>query len=232
MIENIDYVECKICGIRSSQLSTLHFRKHGLSTKQYKEQYGVTYTMCENQRKKTSIGVKKYMRSNPEAYWETHKRSRETYRVSDKTEGNKKRRAKLLGVPKPPRSDEMKINASRLTQQIGDNRRYKTGYFSDSYGESHYFASSYEERRMKFLDSKGIKFSKRHNHTVIWFDAMGKSHAYTPDLLIGDILEEIKPKYKLKHPDVIFKAKSAEEYCKKHSLTYRIITEDTLEKVI
>jgi hypothetical protein len=131
-----------------------------------------------------------------------------------------------------PESDVTKIKNS-IASNNKANAKYKKGWYTDKQGNSHFYASSYELRRMQFLDSKNIIFVKNHHHHIIWLDDSGKSHAYTPDVFRPNesILEEIKPKYKLTDPEIIAKAQAAEEYCRDKNLSYKIIMEDNLEKL-
>ena len=38
-IENVDYVVCKICGIKSGRLYGKHLQSHGITSAEYKEKF-------------------------------------------------------------------------------------------------------------------------------------------------------------------------------------------------
>jgi len=56
MVEGIDYVECKICGVQSGQINGKHLKIHSITTKEYKEKYGEKSTWCEKSRIKCGVG--------------------------------------------------------------------------------------------------------------------------------------------------------------------------------
>ena len=62
MIENKDYVECKICGKHFKQLSG-HFKTHNITSKEYLQMFPDSVLECENlinKIKNTKKGTKEY----------------------------------------------------------------------------------------------------------------------------------------------------------------------------
>lgn len=109
----------------------------------------------------------------------------------------------------------------------------KQGVFRARSGEEFRYASSYELRRMKFLDSIDATWTKNHK-VVIPYTVNGKQRNYVPDLLvIKDMvvyLEEIKGWIRDQevHSE---KCVAAQEYCRRMGWLYRVIGKDKLETI-
>lgn len=51
-IEEIDYIECKICGEKFNQLNHRHLQKHGLTSNEYKKKHNISRLTAENYSQK------------------------------------------------------------------------------------------------------------------------------------------------------------------------------------
>ena len=111
--------------------------------------------------------------------------------------------------------------------------KYNQGYYiSKISGVKERYDSSYELRRMIFLDTQKIKWTKKHGIQIPYTNKNGELHYYIPDLLVGtNIIEEIKPQKFLKsnYNNSTIKIKAGEEFCKNRGYTFRVITEKELE---
>lgn len=120
-------------------------------------------------------------------------------------------------------------------QQNGTPRNAKSGwYFSPKMSEKFFFMSSYEERRMQFLDSCDdvLEFTNKHK---IWIDYFwqGQVHRYNPDLLVTmrdgtKRLEEIKGAI-LDIERTQAKETACIQYATQHNLQYMMLFEQHLE---
>ena len=105
---------------------------------------------------------------------------------------------------------------------------YKQGWYIRKNGNKEWFGSSYEEVRMKQLDSMGIEWTKNHHIRIPYTDGDGNKRNYVPDFLVENkYVEEVKPKSVIgtNFNNCKLKIPYAEKYCKSHNLIYRIITE-------
>lgn len=122
-------------------------------------------------------------------------------------------------------------------QQHGINHNCKRGwYFSDKMKEDFFYMSSYEERRMKFLDScpEVVSFTNKHR---IWINYVWENdnHKYNPDLLVTFLdgtkrIEEVKG-FILDQDRVKAKERACIDYANKNGLQYKMIFENELEKI-
>lgn len=131
------------------------------------------------------------------------------------------------------------VTVSLIMEKLNSSgfRSSKRGrYFSAKMNQEFFFMSSYEERRMKFLDecSEIVKFTNKHN---IWIDYEwnGSSHRYNPDLLVtmqnGSMrLEEIKG-YIADDGRVSAKELACKAFATSQGLDYKLIFEDDLERL-
>lgn len=61
-IENIDYVVCKICGIKSGRLYGKHLQTHDITSKEYKEKFPGALLTTQKDKDKTSKNSGKHMK--------------------------------------------------------------------------------------------------------------------------------------------------------------------------
>lgn len=112
----------------------------------------------------------------------------------------------------------------------------KSGLFVKSSGEKEFFASSYEETRMKFLDHHtNVKtWTKRHG-IVLQYELNGTTRSYIPDFFValndGRIfLEEIKGWVREEdRSEFDAKNSSARIYCDKMGWMFSVIWQKDLE---
>lgn len=121
---------------------------------------------------------------------------------------------------------------------LGKNKQYKNShkgmYYSAKSGHEMFYASSYELKRLKHLETNVlcVKFTTKHK-IQIQYVIDGKPKKYIPDILVhwsdGSVtLEEIKGYVR----DVDkFEAKKhyAEAFCEKHQMIYRVLYKKDLE---
>lgn len=134
-------------------------------------------------------------------------------------------------------ANEARVILEKIVKN-GTYRHTKRGYyFSEKMNEKFFFMSSYEERRMKFLDQCDMikSFSGKHN---IWIDYIldGSKHRYYPDLLVeymnGTIyIEEIKGYYEKSEKDIL-KENACIEYVKNRQWKYKMLFENDLESCL
>lgn len=91
--------------------------------------------------------------------------------------------------------------------------------------EKYFFRSSLEMRVFLYLIEKNIDF-KLSKHRISYVDN-NVNKTYNPDIVIDNIIYEIKPLQRIKLKSVKTKQKAAERYCNKFALKYQFITENT-----
>jgi hypothetical protein len=130
----------------------------------------------------------------------------------------------------------MSLSRSKLIAEGKCNPKrnfYKQGWHHSTVtGNDEWFGSSYEEKRMKQLDSLNIKWTKKHGIRIPYIDPIGNRRNYVPDFLVNsNIIEEVKPSnlVKSKVDNNNLKYDAAIEYCKLNNYQYRIITEKDLK---
>lgn len=139
------------------------------------------------------------------------------------------------------------INKSpKEIQEVIDKIRQNGGYFNAKKGYFHstkmkdslFFLSSYEERRMKFLESCDNVISYTNKHKIwIPYELNGNKHKYNPDLLIQFFdgsyrIEEIKGVILESHREqVIEKEKACLDYASSLGWDYKMIFESDLETI-
>jgi hypothetical protein len=131
-------------------------------------------------------------------------------------------------------SEEVQFIIDKI-QQNGTSKNTKRGWYrSSKMNENFFFMSSYEETRMKFLDSQDSVKSFTNKHGIwIEYEYKGEIHRYNPDFLITFIdgtsrIEEIKGS--LHDLERIQRKESAcLEYASSKGYQYRMIFKKDLE---
>jgi len=112
---------------------------------------------------------------------------------------------------------------------------YKQGWYITKQGNQEWFGSSYEEKRMRQLDTAGIKWTKKHGIRIPYVDAIGNTRNYVPDFLVENkFIEEVKPSNLVNSvfDNNILKHAAAEEFCYRNKkYQYRIITEKDIKEI-
>ncbi len=153
-----------------------------------------------------------------------------------------------------PKSQEMKarLSASRRGMKFSLEHRQalsaakikamergafggKQREFVGKNGERTWAHSSYEFKRMEFLDNcvGVVKWTKRHGLAIpyMW---QGAVHRYIPDFLVTYVdgrqsLQEVKGW--IRDPERFeFKKRAAQEYCRAHGMEYRVLFHESLEE--
>jgi len=105
-----------------------------------------------------------------------------------------------------------------------------TGFFQGCY-YGHFYDSSYELARFMQLDDLKQCYTKRHS-IRIKYTINEQNRWYYPDILVGSVLEEIKPLSRVASKENQAKFLAAQEYCRQNNLTFKIITEKDLSEYI
>jgi len=128
--------------------------------------------------------------------------------------------------------EEVQEIVERIAQNGGISNTKHGWFHSNKMNEDFFFMSSYEEKRMNFLENHDdvVGYTNRHG-ILIDYCWNGENHRYIVDLKIifknGDIrLEEIKGQV---DDRVLAKEKACIEYCKEHNLQYKMIFLKDLE---
>jgi hypothetical protein len=114
------------------------------------------------------------------------------------------------------------IGLSEGRYEINANR-WKVGYYTSSIsGISEWYDSSLELSRMKYYDSLGIEWTKKHHIRIPYINSKGLNTFYVPDFLLikENIIEETKGWL---NSSVELKSRAAIEYCRKHNMKYRLL---------
>lgn len=98
------------------------------------------------------------------------------------------------------------------------------------------FRSAYEFAFMKYLENLGFSLDSDvlYEHLRISYQCHeNKDHVYVPDFFIPSIMTviEVKPKKRLTDNRNIKKFEAAQDFCKKHGLQFKIVTEDDLDDI-
>lgn len=98
---------------------------------------------------------------------------------------------------------------------------WKTGFYQRKNGESEWYDSSYELKRMEWYDDNDVKWTKKHKIRIPYTNTSGQKTYYVPDFFINEnTIEEIKGW--VKDAD-IQKAKIAIEFCKIRGWNYNFL---------
>lgn len=126
-----------------------------------------------------------------------------------------------------------------ICRLISENKNYHLGYnqYKRGYYKEFYFASSYEEKFMIFLDScdKIKDWTNKHGIVIRYLDSEGINRGYIPDfkleLINGDILIiEIKAEKLINDVNVQLKLKAATKIYDNNY--YLLSTTDELKEII
>lgn len=94
--------------------------------------------------------------------------------------------------------------------------------------DKYFFRSSLELKVFLYLIENNINF-KISKHRIRYVDNFSNDKTYNPDIVINNVICEIKPSNMLKIESVKMKQKAAEQYCDKFKLKYEFITENTFD---
>lgn len=95
---------------------------------------------------------------------------------------------------------------------------FMTGYFVKKNGETEWYDSSLELKRMEELEDGNYTWTKKHKIRIPYINNKGRETFYIPDFLIDNmIIEEIKG---WNRPNTILKVAAALKYCLENNLKY------------
>lgn len=130
---------------------------------------------------------------------------------------------KELGTPKT------RPNTGKYNSMYGKTPSKKSGIGVKGWvyinGNKLFFRSSLELKIYLHLEENGISFLQS-KHRIPYTDG-GIEKTYCPDIVIGNIIYEIKPSALSNNELVIKKFNALENYCKKYNLSCNFITENT-----
>jgi hypothetical protein len=114
-------------------------------------------------------------------------------------------------------------------------KKYKSGrFYSNKNKKNLYYRSSYELVAFKMFEQmENVECYEPEPFLIYYTGDDNKKHIYIPDILITykngtkEIIE-VKPERRLKETSNILKLKAGKKYALDHNMTYRIITEKTL----
>lgn len=110
--------------------------------------------------------------------------------------------------------------------------RYKKGiHYSPKMNKEFKYRSGWELGYMQYLDSNPDIESYDYECLKIPYIYGKKKKTYTPDFIVGNVIIEIKPAYKLTVKKNIAKFAAGREYCKQNNMEYKIITEVELKQL-
>lgn len=164
-IDGIDYVTCKICGYKSTNISTHVTRFHKLTAKEYRKKYGENEKLfCKKTRDKLSEKMKE---NNPNDNPESIQKMKKTKNLP----GKREKRSKIM--KEKYASDEMKPNEN-VGKGIGGMRP----------DLGHYVRSMWEANVARILKLKNIEY-KYEMEAYSFYDANGELiDSYLPDFYL------------------------------------------------
>jgi len=117
--------------------------------------------------------------------------------------------------------------------------RYNRGVYNSPIAGQCKYRSGWELKYMVYLDSNPDVVSWSYEKVVIEYISNQKTkkiRKYYPDFEVEyidgkKIIVEIKPSRKLQKATIVKKIRAAKEWCTKHDLTYKILTEIELKDI-
>lgn len=162
LIENIDYVVCKLCGLKSENISSHVVRVHELSAKEYKSNFPNSHLFCEKTRNKFK---EKMLQDNPNDNPEAIAKMRKT-KASTKDERSRKAKEQFASGERTP-----SYNTGR-----------GVGGFRPDLG--HYCRSMWEANIARILKLKDIEYEFE-KEAIPFYDENGDLiDSYLPDFYL------------------------------------------------
>jgi hypothetical protein len=108
---------------------------------------------------------------------------------------------------------------------------YKKGWYRSIFGEEFFYESSYELSEMRFLDTQGIKWTKRHN-ILVPYEWEGKKHHTKPDFLVETKPQKtiIETKGRITEFEAC-KIQATEDWCKANNYIFHLMTDTKLREM-
>lgn len=198
-------VVCKICGRQFETLSSHMNRAHGITIKDYLEQYPNSQIISEEYREKQSKAMSRRNRSLEFSEY-ISERNRENWKLKDYRE------KQVLSMIK-------KRNAA--VKGVHYSNKCKTFVAYKSELEFKYAVSLDNDEKVESYDSESF---------VIWYEHCGEDKMYIPDFFVEYVdgrkaVVEIKPYFHHSAHDDLLRDKfnAAQEYCKEHGYLFYIV---------
>jgi len=246
-IENIDYVECKLCGKRGLYIDERHLTtRHNITKKEYSKLFPKALLFS---KKKGEAQSRPNNNGNLGKHFsEEHRNKIAKTQIGDKNSFyNKTHEAETVeriirkgrqtlfknyNVTNPMhilsvREKHSLLMSEKIVQgeSVWGSYTKKGHFFSHKNNKTFFYRSSWEEIFMQQLEKDSVVDFYDVESLVIKYMFEGGMHRYIPDFLInGSRIVEIKPKFRLTEPKVIAKAKAGTEYAIKNSMTYEIVS--------
>lgn len=161
-VEGKDFVECRICGLKSTNISSHVTRVHKMLAKDYKIKYNGAQLFCENTRLKLQKNLKQ---NNPNDNPDSIEKMRKT-KASTKDERVRKTKEQFASGERTP------------SQNIGRG----VGGFRPDLG--HYCRSMWEANIARILKIKGIEYEFE-KEAIPFYDENGDLiDSYLPDFYL------------------------------------------------
>jgi len=254
--EGIDYVTCRLCGMRGVQIDSRHLRnRHNMTKSYYKKLFIGAPIISEykiNLQRKIALGNKanvgrrfpkehrmrlaesKIGSKNP-FYSKSHSQS-----VIEKAK--EKRKSTLLakyGVENPMHISSVRDKISKLAVErvISGNCRYRIGksgfYYSIKTKKRIFYRSSYELKFINMLENDSSVYKYVYEPFYIKYTYNGNQHRYVPDFIINDkYIVEIKPGAMLEDGKTKAKINAGREYAKSNGYIFNVMTCEEIDRLI
>jgi hypothetical protein len=121
---------------------------------------------------------------------------------------------------------------SRALELRQKKSRFKKGiHFSSKTHKKYKYRSGWELKYMQYLDNNPDILTYDYECLKIPYTYRKKIKTYCPDFIVGNMMIEIKPVYKLTVKKNIAKFAAGREYCKQNGMEYKILTEIELKEL-
>lgn len=124
-----------------------------------------------------------------------------------------------------------RLSERALDLSFKKSRYHKGIHFSPKVNKKFKYRSSWELKYMQYLDAQPDIITYDYECLQIPYIYRQKQKTYTPDFVIGNLVVEIKPAYKLTVKKNIAKFAAGREYCKQNGMEYKILTEKELKEL-
>lgn len=242
-IEDVDFIECKLCGKRALYLDSRHLKTyHNLSKEDYLRLFPNTSLISEKKKRaqsrpnnRNNLG-RKFSLSHRQKIRECQLRNNSfkgKHHSEEIIEKAKIQRKKTFleryGVDNPMDipsvRDNMSLQMINRILNVEDRRSRKGFFFSNKNSKNFYYRSELEKMFMQELEKDKSISRYEVEPFSIEYTFRGNKHRYIPDFLIdGKKIVEIKPAYRLEDEQIIAKIKAARRYAAENGLIFEVIS--------
>jgi hypothetical protein len=246
-IENIDYIECKICGLKRTYLNPKHLKnRHNLTKEEYLKLFPDAKLMSDYKKELQSKIAIGNISTKGRKLSQDHKNkisisqldnnsfAGKTHKVSSMLKAKDSREKTLLekyGVDNPMKIPEVADRVSEnAAKGIIRGKYHKQGYFySIKNNKTFLYRSSWEEIYLNILEFSDDVIKYDMEPFIIKYEFEGHIRNYVPDFIINDrYIQEIKPKYKLEFPKTIAKIEAGYKFAEENGYSYEVISDDQM----